>query len=195
MFRLKIFAIFVLIFLFLAIVDVRFVNALKIRIDFSGVVDYVVDGDTFDVTLINGTSFRVRLADVNAVEFGESGYFEAKDYLKSLVYEKTVYLDVDDLYTYENHGTGDRLICVPYVEYNTTHLMNVNEALFQAGQVKLKNYDNEFSHYNWELYISKQDVIPEFPAIILLFVTMILILVISGLTRNVNCSKKTKNIS
>lgn len=181
--KLRLFVVSILIILFVAVSSVCDVKANVVKIDFSGVVDFVIDGDTFDVTLGNGTSFRVRMADVNAVELNQVGYDEAREYLKSLIYEKTVYLDVDDLYTYENHGSGNRLVCVTYLDFNSTHLMNVNEALSVAGHAKLRNYDNEFNPYNWDFYVLKGDVIPEFPYVILLFVTMILLMVCVGLTK------------
>ena len=98
---------------------------------------------------------------VNLVKWG---YAEAKEYLKSLINDKTVYLDIDDVYVWDARGSGYRLVCVTYVEYNSTHLMNVNEALIQARYVEIKNYDNEFNPYTWSLYVSKsEDAIPTFP--------------------------------
>ena len=40
--------------------------------DMNGTVTHVVDGDTFDVSSVNGTKYRIRMADVNAVEFGQA---------------------------------------------------------------------------------------------------------------------------
>lgn len=173
MLRLKVFTLSIIVFLF--VLDLGTVNALttNIKIDFSGNVDFIIDGDTFDVTLNNSTQYRVRMADINAVELEEEGYAEAREYLRGLIYEKTVYLDVDDQYVYENHGTGNRLVCVTYLEYNSTHLMNVNKALNEAGHAKLRNYDNQFSPYEWSLFVSKEQIIPEFSSII--FVTIIMI--------------------
>ena len=175
----------ILIIILLSMLSVSFVDASDVKIDFSGIADFVIDGDTYDVTFGNGTEYRVRLADVNAVELDEVGYAEAREYLKSLVYEKTVYLDVDDLYIYENHGSGDRIVGVTYVEFNATHLINVNEALFQAGHVELRNYDNEFSPYNWDLYVLKEEVIPEFPSAIVLVAIMAVALVILVLSKSI----------
>lgn len=174
MLRLKVFTLSIIVFLF--VLDLGAVNALttNIKIDFSGNVDFIIDGDTFDVTLNNSTQYRVRMADINAVELEEEGYAEAREYLRGLIYEKTVYLDVDDQYVYENHGTGNRLVCVTYLEYNSTHLMNVNKALNEAGHAKLRNYDNQFSPYEWSLFVSKEQIIPEFSSII--FVTIIMII-------------------
>ena len=54
------------------------------EIDETTVVSWVTDGDTFNTT----SGERIRLADINAPEQGESGYYEARDLLISLVYNK-----------------------------------------------------------------------------------------------------------
>lgn len=156
-------AVWIIILIVISLFFVAEVNALEIKEIFAGVVDEVVDGDTFRVTVKNGTQYSVRLADLNAEELSQAGYQEAKDLLDSLVYGKTVYLDVDDVYLWDYHGTGDRLVCVVYVEHNTTHLLNVNKALIDSGKVRTIDYENEFSPYTWSLYVSKE-IIPEFPA-------------------------------
>jgi micrococcal nuclease len=121
-------------------------SSTNVEVELNGAVVSVIDGDTFDMVATNGTQYRVRLADVDAPERGEVGYTEAKEYLKRLIYDKTVYLDVDDLYKWDNYGSGSRLVCVVYIEYNTTHYLNVNEALVKAGYVQKKEYANEFNH-------------------------------------------------
>ncbi len=161
------------------------VSASEVKIDFTGVADFIVDGDTFNVTAENGTEYRVRLADVNANELGQPGYYEARDYLATLILGKTVCLDVDDLYRWDSHGEGNRLVCVPYVEYNSTHLLNVCEQLFVAGQVEKRNYDNEFSPYSWSLYVPKQEVIPEFPSALMICSILLIPLALAI------CSKRT----
>ena len=119
---------------------------------------------------------------MNASEKEQVGFDEVRDYLVSLVLGETIYLDVDDVYVYDSQGRGDRLVCVLYVEYNSTHFLNVNQALIQAGQVEIKDYDNEFNPNTWSLYISNQ-AIPEFsPLSFLLLILMVtfMILVFSG---------------
>ena len=125
------------------------------EIDRTSTVTRVIDGDTFDIS----TGDRIRLADVDAPEYYESGYSEATDYLSSLIDGKTVYLDVDDVYTYDYSGKGDRLVCVAYVDYDSTHLMNVNKALLDEGYAVISDYYNEFSPYSWSLLVPK--VTPE----------------------------------
>lgn len=115
-------------------------------VDCVGRVYRIIDGDTFDCFPCG----RVRLADINAPERGEPGYHEAKDALMSLILNKRVYLDVDDLEVMDRYN---RLICVVYVRHNRTHLLNVNKWLLDNGYVELKDYYNEFNPLTWSLYI------------------------------------------
>jgi len=118
------------------------------EVDATTTADRVIDGDTFDTT----TEGRIRLADVDAPERGESGYYTAENLLDEFVSDKTVYLDIDDIYRTGPYG---RLICVVYVNHNSTHLMNVNKALLLEGAVAIDNYDNEFNPYTWTLYVQR----------------------------------------
>lgn len=52
----------------------------------------VIDGDTIWVKGIG----KVRLVQVNTPERGEPGYKEAKNFVKKVCLNKTVYLDIDD---------------------------------------------------------------------------------------------------
>ncbi|MCJ7635333.1 thermonuclease family protein, partial [Candidatus Bathyarchaeota archaeon] len=88
------------------------------EIDETTVVSWVVDGDTFDTT----SGDTIRLADIDTPELGKSGYYEARDRLISLVYNKQVFLDIDDI---SRTDLYNRLVCVVYVEYNTTFFKNV----------------------------------------------------------------------
>ena len=131
---------------FLALAITRPVSAANWEIDATGTVYKVIDGDTFDASPVG----RVRLADIDAPEVGHPGYQEAKDFLNSWVFNETVYLDVDDVYGTDPY---DRLVCVVYVRYNATHLMNVNKALLDAGLADISDFPNEFNPATWTLYV------------------------------------------
>jgi hypothetical protein len=118
------------------------------EIDMTSYVSSVHDGDTFTLN----TGEKVRLADLNAPELGDTGADEATDFLDSLVYHKTVYMDVDDLYRTDAFG---RLVCVVYVDYNSTHYLNVNKALIDGGYAEARNYDNEFNYNAFSMNIPK----------------------------------------
>jgi len=120
----------------------------SIEIDATGTVTYIVDGDTFDIS----TGDRVRFADINCPEVGDPGSYEATEFLTSLIYNRRVYLDIDDYYTTGPYG---RLICLVYVDYNSTHYLNVNEALLETNMAYTSNYDNEFEPYQWTLLVEK----------------------------------------
>jgi len=142
------------------------------EIDATTVVDWVIDGDTFDST----SEGRIRLADVDAPEYGESGYYDAKQCLEELIDGKTVYLDIDDIYETDPY---DRLVCVVYVRHSSTHYKNVNKALLVERVAVIDNYYNEFNPYSWTLYVH-EDEIPEFPSFLILplFMTATLLAVI-----------------
>ena len=118
----------------------------ELEVDVVARVRSVVDGDTFDAFPVG----RVRLADVNTPEEGEPGYEEAKAALNSLVGNKVVFLDVDDV---SMDGPYHRLICLVYVRYNETHLLNVNKWLVAHGLADIVDYPNEFDPTTWTLYV------------------------------------------
>ncbi len=124
----------------------QFSIVLAWEIDKTGHVDYIIDGDTFDLT----TDERIRLADIDTPELGDPGADEATAYLTSLIYEKDVFIDVDDLY-----GTGPygRTIAVVYIRVDETYLKNVNKALLDEGHAIVKDYDNEFNPNDWTLLV------------------------------------------
>ena len=115
--------------------------------DMTSVVNWVTDGDTFNLT----SGDKVRLADIDAPEIGKNGYLNAKNFLISLIYNKTVYLDIDDLSRTDQYG---RLICVAFVDYNSTHVTNVNKALLVENVAVITDYtNNEFNPSTWSLYV------------------------------------------
>jgi endonuclease YncB( thermonuclease family) len=168
--------------LFLVLVSLQLcvliVHAYSGEIDGIAVVTSVNDGDTFYIDRSFNGSGAIRLADINASELGQPLFNESKNFLEQLVLGKTVYLDIDDLYTFDYHGTGNRLLCVVYVSFNETHYMNVNKALLDAGLAEAKEYDNEFNHSTWILYVPKDGVpiVPEFQThyILSLFIALTL---------------------
>ena len=52
-----------------------------IRGNTTGLVTHIVDGDTLDLDINNGTITRIRFSLVNTPERGEPGYKEAKDFV------------------------------------------------------------------------------------------------------------------
>ncbi len=148
------------------------------EIDATTVVNWVVDGDTFDMA----SGDRIRLADIDAPE---SGYYDAKNFLISLVYGETVYLDIDDIYETDPYG---RLVCVVYVEHSSTEYKNVNKVLLVEGVAVITNYDNEFNPYTRGL-ICPKDEISEFHSLIILPIFMI-----ATLLAVIVCKKPTRQI-
>jgi micrococcal nuclease len=107
-----------------------------IEIDVSATCIKITDGDTFELS--NGDI--IRLADVDTPERGQPGYQEATDYLRSLIYDKTVYLEVDaekDIY--------GRYVCVVYRKNG----LNVNWMLLSEGYAVFDDYQNDFEPATW----------------------------------------------
>lgn len=116
------------------------------EVDAKGTTYHIVDGDTYDMTEIE----RVKLADINSPELGQNGSIEAKNYLISLIYNETIYLDIDDVYITDPYNNT---IGVCYVRINITHCLNVNKALLFYGYALLFDYmSNEFNPSDWVLY-------------------------------------------
>ena len=86
------------------------------------------------------------------LSFSEPGGSEAKEALKELVENETVYLDIDDLGS--PRDSYNRIIAVVYKRYNSTHLLNVNKWLVDNGYANITDYtDNDFDPYTWKLYV------------------------------------------
>ena len=163
---------FLLLFLFFS-QNILLVHCSSGEFDKIAVVEWVIDGDTFDTS----EGDRIRLADINTPEENNSGYWEATNYMISTIKNKSVYLDIDDKYTYDQEGRGDRLVCVVYVEYNQTHYLNVNKALLENNLAVIWEHDNQFNPYTWDLFVLKS-TIPEFPSQIILTLCIITTLLI-----------------
>lgn len=119
--------------------------------DLTAVVSEVIDGDTFHTS----SGDKIRLADIDAPEVGQPGANEATNALISLVSGKTVYLDIDDVSRTDQYG---RLVCVVYIDYNSTHVENVNKALLVEGVTVIRDHENnEFDPYTWTLYNQKME--------------------------------------
>ena len=148
-----------IVFLTLGIIFIS-LNFFSIRgyaweIDRTDTVERIIDGDTLETS-----EETIRLADINTPEVGESGADKATAYLSTLVNNKEIYIDVDDIYGVGPYG---RTIAVIYVYYNETHLINVNKALLVGSYAVISNYNNEFNPYEWTLYVVYQSNPPPTP--------------------------------
>ncbi len=115
------------------------------EIDVTSTVTRIVDGDSFFIL-----NDEVRLADVSAPEWNEQGGSHATNTLTYLIEGEQLYLDTDQR---TGRGPYGRLIAVVYIEYNSTHYLNVNKALLERGVVTLTDYtNNEFTPSSWTMY-------------------------------------------
>lgn len=121
--------------------------------DFSGRVTWVQNGNTFVLDIENW----VRLADISAPNSTQPGYNESKLHLYDLVFNKIVYLDVDD--QLDPYG---RIVCVAYVYYNATHYLNVNKAMLDDGYASQDDFSNKFDPATWT-YLVPSDQLQPYP--------------------------------
>ncbi len=125
------------------------VQSYSLQFEENTYASHIQDGDTFQTS----AGDWIRLADVDTPERGEWGYSEATNFLSKLIYNKRVYLDVDDITVTDPYG---RYVCLVYADYNSTHYINVNLALLVMDLAIVDDYsNNEFSPYEWVLFIPK----------------------------------------
>ena len=142
------------------------------EIDRSIIADRVIDGVTFGID--NQNTFKLADIEPTCTDIDNStGYISAKNLLANLILNKNVYLDIDNMYTWDFHGSGNRTVCVAYVDFNSTHYMNVNKVLINRKLVVIKDNENDFNPEEWSNYVEKQ-LISEFsfwiiPGLLVLF--------------------------
>jgi hypothetical protein len=152
------------------------VGALSPEIDRVATVTRVIDGDTIDVD----GGYVIRFADVNTPEVEEAGYKQAKDFVTNLVKGKTVYLDIDNKTVTDPYN---RLVCVIYFDYNSTHYENLNKALLVANLAVVDDFsNNDFNPDSWSLYVPKSQIaIQEFPITALFVVVLVVVSLLLGI--------------
>lgn len=107
----------------------------------------IIDGDTIDVRLADGTRERVRYVGVNTPERDEVCYSEAKQANAIFVQGKTVRLVKDRSDT----DQYDRLLRYVYVGD-----LFVNRALVEQGYAEAVVYDPDRAHYDEFVDLEKQ---------------------------------------
>ena len=109
------------------------------RSDPQSYVSRIVDGDTFDLS----TGERVRLICVDTPEINQEGYDEAKEFLKSMIFNKRVRLEKDISET-DKYG---RLLRYVYVNISGDEIF-VNKELFRKGYGEIFRYGNDTRRCN-----------------------------------------------
>jgi len=115
-------------------------NKKQANIEFEGIVNHIVDGDTLDIN-----DNRIRLALVNTPERGQEGYMKAKKLVQSLCLNKKGEVDIDD-----GQRRGDRYgreVGVVYCDG-----INLNKALMENNLATIYTQYcaiSEFSQDNW----------------------------------------------
>jgi hypothetical protein len=128
-------------------------NCVNASIQFSQSVSVVAVYDGVSFSLGSGT--MVRLVSLDTAQAGQPGFSEAKNYLENMVLGKTVYLDVANTTNVNGQVT---LVCLVYVDYNSTSYENVNMAMLVSNYAFPNNtLGGEFSPSSWNLLNPKDN--------------------------------------
>ena len=134
-----------------------------IRGNTTGLVTHIVDGDTLDLDINNGTITRIRFSLVNTPERGEPGYKEAKDFVTATCpVGSTAIFDADNGQKLSFGRVVGVIYCVggssssgssgSNTNYSNNILINLNQALLQnkyAEPVTRFCDVSEFSDRSW----------------------------------------------
>ena len=146
------------------------------EIDTQTQVSSVIDGVTFET--INKEIFKLADIEPTCTDIDNAtGFITTKILLTSLIEGKTVYLDIDSLYVTDFYGTGNKTVCVAYLDFNSTHYQNVNQALVIQRLVVVNDLDNDFNPEEWPRFIKKQNI-PEFPSWIIFLLLLITTIIV-----------------
>lgn len=147
--RLRLGILFILYLILLFTLFTKTIQFIRVEYEITSKPSSILDGDTFEIP----DHPTIKLADIDSPKIAESGGSEAAFALTQLIGDKTVYLDIDNVHRYDT--SGKLLVCVVYVDYNSTHLYNVNQALVDLRQASVVNYDNQWDPSTWSLYVAK----------------------------------------
>jgi|WetSurMetagenome_2_1015567.scaffolds.fasta_scaffold136017_2 hypothetical protein len=130
-----------------------FVLGSSIQSDKNGVVTSVIDGSTFTVD----TGETIRLAEIITPNSSQPGFESSRSYLGSMIQGKTVILDVDTRIVSDQ----GKLLCIAYLDYNSTYYENINKAMIENGYAAPTSVSTtEFNPSTWTWFVSKQTTTP-----------------------------------
>jgi uncharacterized repeat protein (TIGR02543 family) len=113
-----------------------------IEVDFVGYVDYVNDGESFNLT----SGERIWLADVSAPSLSEPSGVFSREYLNTLIQGHKVYLERSRL----NEIVNGSLACLVYIDYEAYYFLNVNMEMVTNGGCVIQDLFNSFDPTVWQ---------------------------------------------
>jgi hypothetical protein len=130
-----------------------FVLGSSIQSDKTGVVTSVIDGSTFTID----TGETIRLAEIKTPNSSQPGFESSRSYLASMIQGKTVILDIDTRIVSDQ----SKLLCIAYLDYNSTYYENINKAMIENGYATPASVSTtEFNPSTWTWFVSKQTTTP-----------------------------------
>ena len=136
-----------------------------IRGNITGVVIHIVDGDTLDLDINNGTITRIRFSLVNTPELGEPGYKEAKDFVAATCPVGSIAIfDADNGQKLSFGRVVGVVYCVgsssgssgSNTNYSNNILINLNQALLQNKYAEPVTRFCDVSEFSDTIWIKDQ---------------------------------------
>jgi micrococcal nuclease len=136
-----------------------------IRGNITGVVIHIVDGDTLDLDINNGTITRIRFSLVNTPEIGEPGYKEAKDFVAATCPVGSIAIfDADNGQKLSFGRVVGVVYCVgsssgssgSNTNYSNNILINLNQALLQNKYAEPVTRFCDVSEFSDTIWIKDQ---------------------------------------
>ena len=136
-----------------------------IRGNITGVVIHIVDGDTLDLDIDNGTITRIRFSLVNTPELGEPGYKEAKDFVAATCPVGSIAIfDADNGQKLSFGRVVGVVYCVgsssgssgSNTNYSNNILINLNQALLQNKYAEPVTRFCDVSEFSDTIWIKDQ---------------------------------------
>ena len=79
-----------------------------------------------------------------------------------------------------------------YIDHNSTHYLNVNQAMLEHKLLEINDQENDFNPNNWTYYVKKQDI-PEFPT--WTAIALFMVLTTTAMILRTKNQKHMKNVS
>lgn len=136
-----------------------------IKGNITGVVIHIVDGDTLDLDIDNGTITRIRFSLVNTPELGEPGYKEAKDFVAATCPVGSIAIfDADNGQKLSFGRVVGVVYCVgsssgssgSNTNYSNNILINLNQALLQNKYAEPVTRFCDVSEFSDTIWIKDQ---------------------------------------
>ena len=142
--------------LLLAMVMVMVLPAYAFPAEVSGIVTNVEDGNTFDLSIVEGdpritaSLISVRLADLVCPDIATAEGQSSRYYAQSILQDRLVYLDIDDKSGQDSYGRWVAVVYLSDFGGFINRSLNFNRILVDSGHACILDLaNNEFEPASW----------------------------------------------